>query len=44
MPDVVRNGVVAAYGIPAGRWPEVDAAWLARAATDASLSARFHEI
>jgi hypothetical protein len=44
VPDAIIDRTLAAYGIPKGRWPEVDAAWSARAATDRALADRLKNL
>ncbi|MDO8362635.1 MAG: hypothetical protein Q7V88_07045 [Actinomycetota bacterium] len=40
IPPAVLDRTLAAYKIPAGRWPQIDAEWSARAAADPALAAR----
>lgn len=40
IPETVLDRTLAAYGIPAGRWSEIDAAWAGRAANDPVLAAQ----
>lgn len=40
IPETVIDRTLAAYGIPAGRWPEVDAGWSDRAARDPAIADR----
>ncbi len=40
IPDAIRDRTLGAYGIPAGRWSEIDAAWSGRAKTDPVLADR----
>lgn len=40
IPPAIVDRTLAAYGVPAGRWPQVDAAWSQRAASDPALAAR----
>jgi len=44
VPPAVLERTLAAYKIPPGRWPEIDAQWSARAAADPALAARLAQL
>ena len=44
VPDTIIDRTLGAYGVPAGRWSEVDAEWSRHAAADPALAARLAKL